>query len=578
MATKKKNLAITKVNDIKMDKIKFFFRRSILKDVMRILTMEHSGFRTLKSVKNINKLFTSLDLQKYANNEELKSYIWCICFISKQWLTGITNIELIAEGAKRQPEYDITKEKIINTALADKTVMNTQEVKSLFDLISEVLQFGYIASLKDDYIDLLEDIDIDKPGAFKELVIRLMMISKSLMDIQHNTNLVSNKITFNTSDIESVREALNQTRLSLQSSNNMLKIGIRRLNTLLSPAYMNGRLYIYAGAAGSGKSIILQKTAVDIRKYNPNFEPKTPGMKPYVLYITMENFFTEVIERLWNMEFDEPMTNYGEEEAMNMICDVLGITQVLDEDVKVKDVDTSESLESQLIREPKDKSNIEIVMKYFSYREISTDDIFTIVQDLREENLEVCAIVLDYVKRIAPAVPTPDNEKLELNHIGNELKAIAVHLDVPLITAHQLNRAAVSIMDSAARQGKVDVLKLTGREHIGTAWELAEVADWLGLCNITYKPGTNQRYFEVKVEKRRRIDQSEAEFAKYTYLAHPFSLTNGMKLIDDINLDKILSLQSLSSDIDQIGKEKVNAVPRLKSLDTSEFEEEYDDI
>ena len=290
MATKKKNLAITKVNDIKMDKIKFFFRRSILKDVMRILTMEHSGFRTLKSVKNINKLFTSLDLQKYANNEELKSYIWCICFISKQWLTGITNIELIAEGAKRQPEYDITKEKIINTALADKTVMNTQEVKSLFDLISEVLQFGYIASLKDDYIDLLEDIDIDKPGAFKELVIRLMMISKSLMDIQHNTNLVSNKITFNTSDIESVREALNQTRLSLQSSNNMLKIGIRRLNTLLSPAYMNGRLYIYAGAAGSGKSIILQKTAVDIRKYNPNFEPKTPGMKPYVLYITMENF------------------------------------------------------------------------------------------------------------------------------------------------------------------------------------------------------------------------------------------------------------------------------------------------
>ena len=578
MATKKKNLAITKVNDIKMDKIKFFFRRSILKDVMRILTMEHSGFRTLKSVKNINKLFTSLDLQKYANNEELKSYIWCICFISKQWLTGITNIELIAEGAKRQPEYDITKEKIINTALADKTVMNTQEVKSLFDLISEVLQFGYIASLKDDYIDLLEDIDIDKPGAFKELVIRLMMISKSLMDIQHNTNLVSNKITFNTSDIESVREALNQTRLSLQSSNNMLKIGIRRLNTLLSPAYMNGRLYIYGGAAGSGKSIILQKTAVDIRKYNPNFEPKTPGMKPYVLYITMENFFTEVIERLWNMEFDEPMTNYGEEEAMNMICDVLGITQVLNEDVKVKDVDTNESLESQLIREPKDKSNIEIVMKYFSYREISTDDIFTIVQDLREENLEVCAIVLDYVKRIAPAVPTPDNEKLELNHIGNELKAIAVHLDVPLITAHQLNRAAVSIMDSAARQGKVDVLKLTGREHIGTAWELAEVADWLGLCNITYKPGTNQRYFEVKVEKRRRIDQSEAEFAKYTYLAHPFSLTNGMKLIDDINLDKILSLQSLSSDIDQIGKEKVNAVPRLKSLDTSEFEEEYDDI
>lgn len=84
----------------------------------------------------------------------------------------------------------------------------------------------------------------------------------------------------------------------------------------------------------------------------------------------MENFFTEVIERLWNMEFDESITNYSEEEAMNMICDTLGITQVLKEDVKVKDVDTDKPLEAQLIKKPKNKSNIEIVMKYFSFETI----------------------------------------------------------------------------------------------------------------------------------------------------------------------------------------------------------------
>lgn len=574
MAKTTKSKEITKMKDVKIDKIKVFFKRSILKDVMKILTMEHSGFRSFKAVKNINKLFANIDVSKYSNNEELKSYIWCISFISKQWLEGITNIELIAEGAKRQPDFDNIKGNIIENSINDKSIMTAPEAKGIFDLISEALQFGYIASLKDEYIDLLEDIDMDKPGAFKEIVERLFLVSKSLIDIQHNTNLVANKITFNTSDLESVREALKQTRDSLQSANNLLKIGIRRLNTLLSPAYMNGRLYVYAGAVGSGKSIILQKTATDIRKYNPNFQPKTPGMKPCVLYITMENFFTEVIERLWNMEFDESITNYTEEESMNMICDVLGITQVLKEDVKVKDVDTNQSLEAQLIREPKDKSNIEIVMKYFSYREISTDDLFTLIQDLRDENMEVCALVLDYIKRIAPANPTPDNEKLELNHISNELKALAVIEDIPVITAHQLNRAAVSVMDGAARQGKSDVLKLVGREHIGTAWEIAEVADWLGLCNITYKPGTNQRYFEVNVQKRRRIDQSEAEFAKYTYLAHPFAPNNGLRLLDDINLDKILSLQSLSSDIDVVGKEKTNAVPRLKTIDVEDFEED----
>ena len=109
--SKSKSNGLTKPQDVKMDKIKVFFKKSILKDVMKILTMEHSGFRTFKSVKNINKLFTNIDLSKYSNNEELKSYIWCISFISKQWLEGITNIDLIAEGAKRQSEYDNIKEK-----------------------------------------------------------------------------------------------------------------------------------------------------------------------------------------------------------------------------------------------------------------------------------------------------------------------------------------------------------------------------------------------------------------------------------------------------------------------------------
>ena len=83
-------------------------------------------------------------------------------------------------------------------------------------------------------------------------------------------------------------------------------------------------------------------------------------------------------------------------------------------------------------------------MKYFSYREISTDDIFTIIQDLRDENMEVCVLVFDYIKRIQPSVPVPDNVKLELNRIINELKALSVIADIPVVTAHQMNRTAAA--------------------------------------------------------------------------------------------------------------------------------------
>ena len=572
---KQKN-ELTKIQDVKMDKIRIFFRKPILKNIVKILTMEHGGFRTYKSVKNINRLFNNIDLDKYRANAELESYIWCIRFVSKKWLDGYVSPDIIMEIAKRDPQYDNIKGDIILKCMEDKNIISAPEAKAIFDLISEALQYGFIASLKDEYINLLDDINMENPGAFKELVARLFKISKSLLDIQYNTNLIADKITFNTSDIDSIREALSETITSLTTSNNLLKTGIKRLNTLLSPAYMNGRLYVYAGAPGSGKSLILLKTALDIRKYNPDYISRTPGMKPCVLYISMENTFTETIERIWNMTFDDSITDHTENEALDMLCNELGIARVMKDDIVVKD-ENNNTLEAQLIKEPKKGSNIELAIQYYPYRSISTDDLFTIIQDLRDENLEVCALVFDYMKRIRPAEAQADNVKLELNRIVNELKALAVIKNIPVISAHQLNRVAASIIDNAARQGRGDGLKQTGREHIGDAYEIVETADWLGMCMISYKPGTDQKYFEVNVVKRRRIDQSESEFAKYTYLAHPFSKNNNLRLVDDIYLDKVLSLQSLNSDIDLISKEKTNAVPRLKTLEQNDFDDFDDD-
>lgn len=576
--TKGKSGQLTKVQDVKIDKIGVFFKKSILKSIVKILTMEHGGFRTFKSVKNINRLFTNIDMGKYQNNQELQSYIWCINYISKQWLEGVIDPDVIAEMAKRQPEFDNVKGDIITTCANDPNIISAPEAKAIFDLVGEALQYGYVASLKDEYINLLDDISLDSPGAFKELVNRLFLISQSLIDIKHNTNMVANKVTFNTADPDSMKEAISQTINSLKTSNNIFKTGIRRLNTLLSPGYMNGRLYVFMGLPAGGKSLILLKSALDIRKYNPDYKPKTPGMRPCVLYITMENSFTETIERVWNMSFDDSIVNYSEEEAYEKICKELGITRILNEDVEAYNTDTGERLEAQLIDENLEgKTNIDIVMKYFSYREISTDDIFTIIQDLRDENMEVCALVFDYIKRIQPSVPVPDNVKLELNRIINELKALAVIGDIPVITAHQMNRTAAATVDAAARQGKGDVTKLAGRENVGDAWEVVETGDWVAIVNIEYKPGTDEKYIVINVVKRRRIDIADSEFAKYTYLAHPFAKNNGLRLIDDVPLDKVLSLQSLATDINLVGKEKENAVPRLKSYQQSDFDEIYND-
>jgi len=561
----KKENKLTKISDLHVGKIGIFFKRSILKSIIKILVMEHNGFRTFKSVKNINRLFTNIDLSKYKKNKELESYIWCINYISKKWLDGIVTIDLIIEGAKRDPEFDNIKEGIISSAINDPNIISAPEAKMVFDLISDALQYGFVTSMREEYQELLEDIDLNNPGAFKEVMERLFLISKSLIDIQHNTNLVSNQITFNSADMSSIKEAVSKTLSSLQGSGAMLKTGIRRLNTLLSPAYMNGRLYGYIGLPGSYKSGILLKSTLDIRKYNPDFETKTPGMKPCVLYITMENTFTETIERIWTMLFDDSITNYSEEEAVEKLSDALGfnINREANED---------EQPDQLKFTSDEEEPNIEIIIKYFPYREISTDDLFTIIQDLREDNMEVCALILDYIKRIRPATTmTSDTTKTELARIINELKALAVINDIPVITAHQSNRAGAIAVDNAVRQGKGDVTKLVGRENVGDAWEVLEALDWGAFINIEYKPGTDEKYLVINVVKRRRIDSSEAEFAKYTYIAHPFARENQFRLLDDMNQEKILSLKSLVTDIDIEGKEKTNAVSRLKNLEQSEF-------
>ena len=577
-SSRKKTVEPIKIDEVKMNKISVVFRRSILKQILKILTMEHAGFRTFKSVKNINRLFTNIDMAKYKNNVELQTYIWCINYISKQWLAGIVSPDIIIEMMRKQPEFTNIADDIINECLNDPNIVTVPEAKAIFDIISEALQYGFVASVKEEYIHLLDDINLDEPGAFRNLVDRLFTISQSLLDIKHNTNMVANKVEFNTADFDSVREAVNSTLDSLRTSNNIFKTGIKRLNTLLSPGYMNGRIYLYLGLPASGKSLMLLKTALDIRKYNTDFKPKTPGMKPCVLYVTMENTFTETIERIWNMSFDEPIINYSEEEALEKICGELGITTLAA--TKAANLEETEEkgggLSELLNDESKPhESNIEIVIQYYPYRSINTDDLFTIIEDLRDENLEVCALVFDYLKRIEPSIPTPDNVKTELARIINEIKALAVIKDIPVITAHQMNRAAAATVDAAVRQGKGDVNKLVGRENVGDAWELAETGDWVAVLNTEYRPGTDEKYITINVVKRRRIDSADNEFAKYTYLAHPFAKNNGLRLIDDINLGKVLSLQSLVSDIDLSAKEKANAAPRLQQLVQSLFNEEY---
>ena len=84
----------------------------------------------------------NLDLSKYQSSKELLAYIWCITRISKEWLDGLVDIDLIFEKLKREKDFDNIKGEIISNSIESEEIVTSPQVKMIFTLIGEALQFG----------------------------------------------------------------------------------------------------------------------------------------------------------------------------------------------------------------------------------------------------------------------------------------------------------------------------------------------------------------------------------------------------------------------------------------------------
>lgn len=264
------------------------------------------------------------------------------------------------------------------------------------------------------------------------------------------------------------------------------------------------------------------KTARDIKKYNTGIPTKKAGKRKTVLLITMENTVEESVERLFNMTVTtEDIRNFTPKQVVKLLKD--------DGEMAIKD-----------------EEDIDIMIKYYPNRSIDTSDLYTIIEEIEDDGKEVVALILDYIKRIRPTERGKD-EKEELKNITNELKNLATELDIPVITAHQLNRTAASVVDAAMEANKEDLGRFIGRSNVGSAWEVIENSDWVCVINVERKRSTGQYYLTFKRVKIRYRDPNDLG-----YFNHPFEIGNRIRLLDDIHLETSLSEESLSSDFDAV--------------------------
>lgn len=526
------------INDIKLKPLKMKFDITTL-DMIISFIYKDGVLRTRKTLSNIYKLFNSLDETMYDDNPFLIARIWIIKkSLYGKLVDGFENDDNIKQYCLDDIECDENRATTLLTVLDSKKI-SYDESKYLVKKIDDCLEFGYTITVKDIMKQILDQIDDGDFKTYKAVSEDLYEIATAVINIKRSASSLGSDQTF--SLVEDQFDAVIEDAVQkLKDRNRIFVTGIQRLNTLLAPGYLSKRLYTYLAFPGKGKSTILFKSALDIRKYNAGIQTKNPDKRPAILFLTLENDITETIERMYNMAVDpDDIRNYSAKQIKKKMKEKGGFKLT-------------------------EENNIDIIIKEYKNRELDTNDLYTIINDLSDEGVEVITLIVDYLKRIRPAERAGD-EKGELKNITNELKELAKYFDIPVITAQQLNRSGASVVDAAIQAKKEDVTKLVGRDSIAGAWEIIENSDFVCIINPEVKSDTNELFLTFKMLKRRyRSSEENEKLRRLEYFNHPFEPGNEIRLIDDIELPKSLSLESLSTIFEAVDDKrgKTNAIDR----------------
>ena len=440
------NEEIKSFKDLRLKKLKIRMDLRMLDSILAFIYKD-SVLRTRKTLQNIYKLFEIVDDEVYVGNPKSEDRIWVIRKSLEAKLNeDFENDERIKQYCSDQVDCDSYKAEIIEGI--ENLKISHEESRYLIKQIEDRLQFGYAITIKEIMQRLFDKVDMDDFKTYKSIADELYDVAVAIINNKRNVSSLESDTTFSLQD-EYFETVITDAVNKLKDKDKIFITGIKRWNTILAPGYLSKRLYTYLAFPGGGKSQILLKSALDIKRYNGHVKAKDPNKNPAVLYLTMENDIDETVERIFNMCGNaDDIRNYTPKQVIK-------------------------SLRRDGLLTLTNENNIDIIIKYYPNRSIDTNDLYTIIKDLDDSGSEVIALILDYLKRIRPAEKAA-SEKEELKNITNELKTLAKTLDIPVITAQQLNRVAASVVDAAIQAKKEDVTRLVGRDGVAGAWEIFE--------------------------------------------------------------------------------------------------------
>jgi mevalonate kinase len=473
-------------------------KNTMYKAICSCLVSKHKEYKS-----NRNLITFARALQTYPSKS-----IYCLAAnrLIHHFEQSVFDINLIIELERNEGD-DEELVSTIETLMLNPTIKSLAEVNKLVMILADYVKFAKILKVRQTFLKCMDMINEDDDTNIHEQVESMYKVSTEIVNAYNSVNVTETSHAFDTSDKEQMKNVMAEANDS-RKPDKIIITGIRMLNMLLSPGYMSGCLYIFQGLPGNYKSGILLKSFVDCLRFNAHIKKVLGEKTPIAMYISMENTMSQTVLRLWSLLFPTAdITSYTVEEQVEMI-------------------------DRELC-----KNGMRSVILYYGYREKSAGDIANILRAYNDENNEVVFLALDYIKRMRPTrtdAAANSSEKTELHAIMNEIKSmICVPFNIPVLSGHQLNRAGAAAVDQMIQQGGFNRSdEALGRSNTGSAWEVVEVADWMGLINIENNGET--KCLMIKAAKQREINSAETD-TSIVAIRHPFIAVNSFALRDDIN-------------------------------------------
>lgn len=487
------------------------------------LIFKKNSYITISNLRNVQRLMNQCDFSIYSNKSVIMRRIE---FIQKA-LVAKLDLKYEDEGIIinycRTDNNDPVLEDIINN-LPKYKQLNHSEIKFLNEFVEDRLYFGVVQKHIEQMTDIIEKIN---DGEYKTYAEARLMLDNWVSEYNCDTRQIRSSYNDDVLDLNdpNINDRVMDILSRLGSTSSIIITGIRMLNEMLSPGFRPGKLYMFLGLTGGFKSAMLLKIVIDCAKYNAkSYRPRKEGYKPYVLYLTMENTKEESFARMYNMTVgNDDVENHKAEEIVSKMK-TQGIIQ---------------------------NDDLGIIIMYKANMSISTNDIRTILDQLDAEGKEIVLLSFDYIKRIRPQKRGKD-EKEELKNVTNELRTIAIDYFIPVISAHQMNRAGLATVNTKMREDKADLARFLGGENVGSAYEVMENPDMTIILNLERRKTDNRLFLTFY-----RIKERYRPHTKLEYFNQPFTEDNEFMLVDDILSEKSEGVISLATDLEGIDADMV---------------------